>query len=52
MLRFGFSNEGKLTAKQIAQRLQISPARVNHVQQQALTVLRREPKQIQEYLAG
>ncbi|MBD2472291.1 RNA polymerase sigma factor, RpoD/SigA family [Nostoc sp. FACHB-145] len=52
LLRFGFSNEGKLTAKQIAQKLQISPASVNHLQQQAIKVLRREPKQIQEYLAG
>lgn len=50
MLRFGFVSERKLSARQVAEQLKIKPAKVNHIQQQAMKVLRCEQDQIKEYL--
>ncbi|RCJ37972.1 hypothetical protein A6770_39965 [Nostoc minutum NIES-26] len=49
MLRFGFGNERKLTTKQVAQQLNIKPAKVNHIQQQAIKLLRHEQDQLKDY---
>ncbi|MBH8577109.1 hypothetical protein I8752_29845 [Nostocaceae cyanobacterium CENA369] len=52
MLRFGFKSERKLATKQVAELLNIKPAKVNHIQQQAMKLLRCEQDKIQEYLVG
>ncbi|MBD2452391.1 RpoD/SigA family RNA polymerase sigma factor [Nostoc sp. FACHB-152] len=50
MFRFGLGNVGKLTTKQIAQRLNIKQSKVKTVQNRALKLLHSQQQQMQEYL--
>lgn len=52
MLRLGFSDEDKLTAKQVAQRLNLSHTKVGSAHEQGMKALRREQEQIKDYLAS
>jgi RNA polymerase nonessential primary-like sigma factor len=51
MLRFGLGSDGKLSTKQIAERLKIKQAKVGTTQKQAIKVLHRQQPQMREYLA-
>ncbi|WP_338421251.1 sigma-70 family RNA polymerase sigma factor [Nostoc parmelioides] len=51
MLRFGLGSVGKLSTKQIAERLNIKQAKVGTTQKQAIKVLHRQQPQMREYLA-
>lgn len=50
-LRFGLGRVGKLSTKQIAERLNIKQAKVGTTQKQAIKVLHRQQQQMREYLA-
>lgn len=51
-LRFGLENDQELTLAQIGEKLNVSRERVRQIQQQAITVLRRQKTEIQQYLVS
>ncbi|WP_306297106.1 MULTISPECIES: sigma-70 domain-containing protein [unclassified Nostoc] len=52
MLQFGLSGEDKLTAKQVAQKLNLSHSKVRSAHGQGIKALRREQDKIKDYLAS
>lgn len=52
ILRFGLENDQELTLAQIGEKLNVSRERVRQIQQQAITVLRRQKTEIQQYLVS
>ncbi|MFS0516525.1 RpoD/SigA family RNA polymerase sigma factor [Nostoc sp. UIC 10607] len=50
VLRFGLENDQELTLAQIGEKLNVSRERVRQIQQQAITVLRRQKTEIKQYL--
>ncbi|ULP73548.1 RNA polymerase sigma factor SigA2 [Nodularia sphaerocarpa UHCC 0038] len=50
ILRFGLENDQELTLAQIGDKLNVSRERVRQIQQQAITVLRRQQPEIGQYL--
>jgi DNA-directed RNA polymerase sigma subunit (sigma70/sigma32) len=52
MLQFGLSGENKLTAKQVAQRLNLSNSKVRSAYGQGIKALRGEQDKIKDYLAS
>ncbi|WP_375515800.1 hypothetical protein [uncultured Nostoc sp.] len=52
MLQFGLEGEDKLTAKQIAQRFNLSHSKVRSAYGQGIKALQREQDQIKDYLAS
>ncbi|MHC5862346.1 sigma-70 family RNA polymerase sigma factor [Nostoc sp.] len=52
MLQFGLSGEDKLTAKQVAQKLNLSHSKVRSAHGQGMKALRREQDLIKDYLAS
>ncbi|MBG1266789.1 RpoD/SigA family RNA polymerase sigma factor [Nostoc sp. WHI] len=50
ILRFGLENDQELTLAEIGEKLNVSRERVRQIQQQAITVLRRQKTEIKEYL--
>jgi RNA polymerase nonessential primary-like sigma factor len=51
-LRFGLENDQELTLAQIGEKLNVSREGVRQIQQQAITVLRRQKTEIKEYLVS
>lgn len=52
ILRFGLENDQELTLAQIGEKLNVSRERVRQIQQQAITVLRRQKTEIKQYLVS
>lgn len=52
ILRFGLENDQELTLAQIGEKLNVSRERVRQIQQQAITVLRRQETEIKQYLVS
>jgi DNA-directed RNA polymerase sigma subunit (sigma70/sigma32) len=52
MLQFGLEGEDKLTAKQVAQKLNLSHSKVRSAHGQGMKALRREQDLIKDYLAS
>ncbi len=52
ILRFGLENDQELTLAQIGEKLNVSRERVRQIQQQAITALRRQKTEIQQYLVS
>ncbi len=52
ILRFGLLDDRELTLAQIGQKLNISRVRVSQIQKQAMTVLRRQKTDIEQYLSS
>jgi DNA-directed RNA polymerase sigma subunit (sigma70/sigma32) len=52
MLQFGLEGEDKLTAKQVAQKLNLSHSKVRSAHGQGIKALRREQDLIKDYLAS
>ncbi|YAF99214.1 MAG: RpoD/SigA family RNA polymerase sigma factor (plasmid) [Nodularia sp. CChRGM 3473] len=50
ILRFGLENDQELTLAQIGEKMNVSRERVRQIQQQAITVLRRQQPEIEQYL--
>ncbi len=50
ILRFGLENDQELTLAQIGEKMNVSRERVRQIQQQAITVLRRQKPEIEQYL--
>lgn len=50
ILRFGLENDQELTLAQIGEKMNVSRERVRQIQQQAITVLRRQKPKIEQYL--
>ncbi|MBD2536925.1 RNA polymerase sigma factor, RpoD/SigA family, partial [Nostoc flagelliforme FACHB-838] len=52
MLQFGLSGEDKLTAKQVAQKLNLSHSKVRSAYGQGIKALQRQQDKIKDYLAS